>query len=212
MHTIPKTLMAAGLIAAFAAPFAQADARAQGTDAQGNGPTAQADNQTVPGKVDDAWITTKVKSELGTTKGVDATDINVNTTDGRVTLRGNVANATERMNAEQVARSVKGVKSVDTSGLMVGGAMDNDDHANADGQGMTGDAKDAWISTKVKSKFATTSGVDATDINVDTHAGVVTLRGTVANSTEIEKARSVAMSVKGVTQVDTSGLTIKSGD
>ena len=37
----------------------------------------KSDNQTVPDKAADAWITTKVKSEFATTKGVDATDISV---------------------------------------------------------------------------------------------------------------------------------------
>ena len=216
MRTFSKTLMTAALMAAFAAvPLAQA--AAQDATAQAHDDTMQSENQTVPGKMDDAWITTKVKSEFATTKGVDATDISVSTVEGAVTLRGNVANASEKMNAERVARSVKGVKSVDTSGLTVGTRMSSDQMspnqtATADGQGMTGDAKDAWITTKVKSKFAATEGVDATDINVDTRAGTVTLRGTVAGSAEIRKAREVAMAVKGVKSVDTSGLTIRTGD
>jgi hyperosmotically inducible protein len=99
-----------GLIAALAAaPLASVAAQ----DAMaGDGA-----NQTVPDKAADAWITTKVKTEFATTKGVDATDISVNTHDGVVVLTGHVASAAEKTRADQVARSVKGVKSVDTSGL-----------------------------------------------------------------------------------------------
>jgi hyperosmotically inducible protein len=107
---IRKNLVALGLIAAFAAaPLA--------TVAAQDSMQAQGSNETVPGKAADAWITTKVKSEFATTKGVDATDISVETKDGHVMLTGHVASAAEKMKAQKVARSVKGVKTVDSSGL-----------------------------------------------------------------------------------------------
>ena len=116
-HLIRKNLVAMGLIAAFAAaPLAQ-------VAAQDSMPKASS-NQTVPDKAADAWITTKVKSEFATTKGVEATDISVSTRDGVVTLSGHVGSAAEKTKAEQVARAVKGVKSVDTSGLTLGGDDD----------------------------------------------------------------------------------------
>lgn len=71
---------------------------------------------------------------------------------------------------------------------------------------------DAWITTKVKSEFATTKGVDATDISVTTRQGHVMLSGTVSGESEITAAREVAMKVKGVKSVDTSGLKITPGD
>lgn len=112
---IRRSMIAAALTLAFAAvPFSQAVA------AQGNEPMQQSsDNQTVPDKAADAWITTKVKTEFGTTKNVTATDINVTTNDGVVTLTGNVETAAEKANALRVAQSVKGVKSVNAAGLMV---------------------------------------------------------------------------------------------
>lgn len=121
MRTFSKTLMTAGLIAAFAAlPLAQATAQ----DATSKTTTTQttetnATNQTVPGKVDDAWITTKVKSEFATTKNIHATDISVDTVDGKVTLTGSVNSKHEKAKAVKVAKHVKGVKSVDASGLTV---------------------------------------------------------------------------------------------
>lgn len=118
-----RTLAAAGLTAALAAvPFAQA--LAQDADAQSSG-SMQSANQTVPGKVDDAWITTKVKSEFATTKDIHATDISVDTTEGMVRLTGKVGSNMEKNRAIQVAHSVKGVKSVDATGLMVTAATDS---------------------------------------------------------------------------------------
>lgn len=76
-------------------------------------------NETVPGKVDDGWITTKVKSEFATAKGVRAKDISVSTTDGKVTLTGTATTKAQKTRAIRIAKKVKGVKSVDASGLTV---------------------------------------------------------------------------------------------
>ena len=119
MHTNTKirtSMFAAGLALAFALPLSQAIAQGASQPMQ-----KSTDNQTVPDKAADAWITTKVKSEFGTTKGVSASDISVSTNDGVVTLTGTVSTQDEKMRAQRVAQLVKGVKSVDTSGLMVGG-------------------------------------------------------------------------------------------
>lgn len=69
--------------------------------------------------ITDTWITTKVKTELATTKGVESTDISVTTVDGVVTLTGVVASDLEQKKAVAAAQSVKGVKKVDDSGLKV---------------------------------------------------------------------------------------------
>jgi hyperosmotically inducible protein len=114
--TIRHSMLATGLMLAVAAvPFSQVMAQ-DATPMQ-----KSSDNQTVPDKAADAWITTKVKSEFGTTKGIKATDISVSTNDGVVTLSGSVATQDEKQHAERVAQLVKGVKSVDSSGLTVGG-------------------------------------------------------------------------------------------
>ena len=64
-------------------------------------------------KMDDATITAKVKSSIITEPGLDALDINVNTTDGAVTLLGTVDSSERRARAEGIARNTEGVKSVD---------------------------------------------------------------------------------------------------
>ncbi len=109
---IQKALFTAALIAGFGAvPFTQASA--QDTAAK------SADNQTVPDKAADGWITTKVKSEFAANTMVKASDVTVNTSDGVVTLGGTVASEKEKTSAVSIAKKVKGVKSVDASGLTV---------------------------------------------------------------------------------------------
>lgn len=108
-------LVAASLIVGLAAlPFAQVSANDLGPQTQ-----KSADNQTVPDKAADAWITTKVKSEFATKKGIEGSDISVETNDGVVTLTGTVDTHMEKTKAKRVANKVKGVKSVNDTGLTV---------------------------------------------------------------------------------------------
>lgn len=67
--------------------------------------------------VTDTWITTKVKTELATTDGVKSMDIDVKTVDGVVMLTGVQPNDIAVKKAIAAARSIKGVKDVDSSGL-----------------------------------------------------------------------------------------------
>lgn len=68
--------------------------------------------ETVGNYVDDATITTQVKSRFIENKLVDAASISVETMKGTVMLSGFAKNSTERVTAESIARGVKGVTSV----------------------------------------------------------------------------------------------------
>jgi osmotically-inducible protein OsmY len=70
---------------------------------------------TVGEYVDDATINASVKTKLIDDKTVDAAAINVDTLQGNVILSGFAKTPTERAQAEALARSVKGVKSVKNS-------------------------------------------------------------------------------------------------
>jgi hyperosmotically inducible periplasmic protein len=63
--------------------------------------------------VDDATVTAKVKAALLAESGVDGTKINVDTFNGRVTLKGEVPSKTMIDRAVQVARGIEGVKDID---------------------------------------------------------------------------------------------------
>jgi len=106
-----STVALASLLAAAAIPFAGA-ALAAGQADDATNSDMKSDQP-----VTDTWITTKVKSELATTDGVKSMDISVKTVDGAVTLTGVLANDLAVKKAVAAAQSVKGVKSVDSSGL-----------------------------------------------------------------------------------------------
>ena len=119
LSILRKTLIASGVMIAVAAlPLTQAMAQdtsgssAMQSSQQSPASAASSSNETVPGKVDDSWITTKVKSKLAAAKGIKSSDISVNTTDGVVTLTGTVASSKQRTRVEHLAKQVKGVKSV----------------------------------------------------------------------------------------------------
>lgn len=87
-------------------------AKLAASDHDGSEPTS------VGQKVDDTWITTKVKAELATTEGVPSTDISVKTVDGVVTLTGALPSELAVKKAIAAARSVKGVRQVDADSLL----------------------------------------------------------------------------------------------
>lgn len=70
--------------------------------------------QSTPGEyVDDVAITTQVKAKLLDNDRVDGLDVNVDSTNGKVTLTGWASSDSEIRAATQLAREVEGVKSVD---------------------------------------------------------------------------------------------------
>jgi len=62
--------------------------------------------------VTDAWIVTKIKAKLTADPQINPFNIDVDASEGRVTLSGTVAKQEARDEAERHARDTKGVKSV----------------------------------------------------------------------------------------------------
>ncbi|MBH3429905.1 BON domain-containing protein [Pseudomonas alkylphenolica] len=66
----------------------------------------------------DTWITTKVKSDLVTEKGIPGTDIKVETNKGVVSLSSDVAlTKSQKDTAVAMTKKIKGVKAVSADGL-----------------------------------------------------------------------------------------------
>ena len=74
--------------------------------------TAYAADRSVGEKVDDAAITAKVKTKLASERAKDLVSVNVDTNDGVVHLQGNVPTATDKTQAERLARATSGVRNV----------------------------------------------------------------------------------------------------
>jgi hyperosmotically inducible protein len=96
---------------------AQQAARASGQELKEAGKEAAAElrqaGSQISDRVTDAVITTSVTEELSKDQRLVATKIDVDTTSGRVALRGTAPDAAARDRATQLALGVKGVVSVD---------------------------------------------------------------------------------------------------
>jgi hyperosmotically inducible protein len=77
------------------------------------------DDRSLGTKVDDAAITSGVKAKLVNDGRVNALDVNVDTYEGVVTLHGHVSSRDAAGRAVQLARSVKGVKDVQSRLVIV---------------------------------------------------------------------------------------------
>lgn len=73
---------------------------------------------------DDLWLWTKTRSALAYTEDLRDSTINVDVDNNIVTLSGTVANDAQKAKAEEIARSIEGVKSV-TSNLQVSQGADS---------------------------------------------------------------------------------------
>lgn len=78
----------------------------------GSGCSVGRGQQTAGSYVDDTAITTGVKAKFAEDKTVSATSISVETLNGTVQLSGFAKSGAEKMQAENIARGVKNVRSV----------------------------------------------------------------------------------------------------
>jgi hyperosmotically inducible periplasmic protein len=158
------------------------------------GGCSKSGEQTTTGQyIDDATVTAKVKADLVKDDTVKATDVGVATTAGEVHLSGFVTSEAARQRAEQVAKSIKGVKSV-RNDLAVQTAKET--------AGQYVD--DAAITTKVKAALLADEEVKGLAISVETSGGTVQLSGSAKSDSERQKAEQLAKSVEGVSAVQNS--------
>lgn len=78
---------------------------------------SKATSQDTSQAISDGWITTKVKSSFLYSRNVSGSDIEVNTVNGVVTLKGHVDSGAERALAIELAQNLRGVKSVTAKDL-----------------------------------------------------------------------------------------------
>ncbi|VVM75708.1 hypothetical protein PS662_02036 [Pseudomonas fluorescens] len=111
-----KFAIAAATATALTLTMANAAFAAQATQA----PMVLAAGEVTEAKADvsDTWITTKVKADLVTEKGIPGTDIKVETNKGVVSLSSTTAvTESQKDVAVAIAKKIKGVKDVSAAGL-----------------------------------------------------------------------------------------------
>jgi hyperosmotically inducible protein len=164
----------------------------------------------------DPGITTAVKSKLAADDTVKATDINVDTSNGVVTLKGEVPSAAAKTRALELAKATDGVRDV-VDAIVVTPAAAPTTGAVDDAQRKVGDAArdtsnvmgDAGITAAIKTKMLADSTVSGLKIDIDTTDGVVTLKGDVASAVEHKRAIEIAKGTEGVKSVKDQLKTVK---
>jgi hyperosmotically inducible protein len=178
---------------------------AAGAAASDSSPTAHSDS--VGAAISDTAITTRVKSSFFGDDRLKGSHIKVKTTNGVVTLTGSATGSESKAAAEEVAKNVDGVKSVDDE-LTTPSSSGSMHHAVAKSERV---GSDSWITTKVKSEILADSVSKGFKVGVKTVNGVVMLRGTLPNDDAVAHIKDLAEKVQGVKSVNTTQLKSAAG-
>jgi hyperosmotically inducible periplasmic protein len=145
----------------------------------------------------DTWLTAKTKIALFADARVKGSEINVETAQGAVMIRGKVDSKAAKAAAEGIAKRIDGVKSVKNELQVVAPAKRE-----------ATDNKDEAITARVKEQIAKESSLMHAGIRAQTNAGVVSLSGEVQDLMTSAQASSTAWQVPGVKSVK-NDLTVK---
>ena len=150
-------------------------------------------------KASDAGITGMIKTKLAVDDRVRASEINVDTANGVVTLTGNVDSQEARDRAMKLAKETSGVREVkDMISVRIGSAKgDAPEPARPIGQRID----DTGISMRVKERFSDDPLVKGLKIDVDVRDGVVFLTGSVLTDAAKKQAIELARTTDGVKDV-----------
>ncbi|MGZ8394645.1 MAG: BON domain-containing protein [Nitrospira sp.] len=161
------------------------------------GSVTAADKATEKTPINDTWLTAKTKIALAADGRVKGRQIDVETTQGVVMLRGKVDSDAAKHAAGDITKLLDGVKSVK-----------NDLEVVAPSKREAVEEKDEAVTARVKEHFAKDVHLKKADISVQTNAGVVSLTGEVKDITTSAHASWTAWFVPGVKSVK-NDLTVK---
>jgi hyperosmotically inducible periplasmic protein len=160
-------------------------------------PATAVDVSKEKGLVNDSWLTAKAKIALAADSRVKGRQIEVETTEGQVVLRGKVDSDEARRAAEGITAGLDGVKTVKNELQVVAPSVRD-----------AVEEKDEATTARVKDHFANDAHLKHANIDVRTNAGVVSLTGEVLNLMTSANASWTARQVPGVKSVK-NDLTVK---
>lgn len=156
------------------------------------GAAACATTRPASAQSDDNIITGRVGRRLTADPDVKRYQIDVDTLDGVVTLRGKVDSETMKASAEKIARDTDGVRTV-VNELVV--------EEQEGSERREENNEDLNIKTAVGRALTGDDDVRRVNVDVDVTDGVVTLSGVVHNEAEAAEAERLAREVEGVKEV-----------
>lgn len=135
----------------------------------------------------DAEIVERIKKELKEKMQLSAMDINVDCRDGKVILYGVADVLAEKMFAEEIARNVDGVKSVE-----------NDITISMDSSNIT----DSHIKNEIEYKLYKSEKQEGlSNVGVNVKGGTAVLMGKVEDGLDKKKAIELASSARGLANI-----------
>jgi len=147
--------------------------------------------------VKDSWLTAKTKIALFADDRVHGRDVNVETKQGTVMLRGKVDTPEAKSSAEEIAKGIDGVASVKNELQVVAPSKKKDVE-------VTDDA----IAKQVKRQMARDRDLKHESVDVKVNAGVVSLTGEANTFSSSAKASYIAWKTPGVKSVK-NDITVK---
>jgi osmotically-inducible protein OsmY len=146
-----------------------------------------------PADRSDGWVSMKVKTVLAFHKNVSATDTDVSTTNGIVTLSGKADSQAQKDLTGEYAKDVDGAMEV-RNNLVV-------DRPAKARRTMGEKVDDASITAQIKTSLLFRKSTHAMATKVTTKDGVVTLHGEARNAAERDLVTKLAEDIDGVTHV-----------
>jgi osmotically-inducible protein OsmY len=164
-------------------------------------PRSQAENEAVREQdVADARLETEVRLALLDKLGEDGLGVTVDATGGRVSLVGAVDERATQELAEEVAKSVPGVQSVDNRLFARQESPEKTTAGRAAGTAER-EVNDAVLEMRVGKNLLGEIGRYALDLEVEATDGVVSLRGTLPDRERKSLALKAARGTPGVQKV-----------
>lgn len=168
----------------------------------------QSQDRSVGAAMSDTGITAKVKAKYAGDQRLKDSDIKVDTVNGTVTLSGTAKTEDAKKAAEELAKQVDGVASVDNQITTSSTAGTAENRAKGAAEKSERVVSDSWISTKVKSSLLADHTTKGLNIAVKTTNGTVNLSGTVSSQAELDRAVQIAKNIKGVKDVNSTSLKV----
>ncbi len=163
-------------------------------------PAQQTTERSYGEAIDDAAVTLEVRSKLAWSKSLQGLHALIDTTRGRVRLRGVTNSQLAKSLAGWLAETTRGVAAVDNQLTVTGVPVFRPE----DNSGQV--INDAWITAKVRSTLLYSLSA-AADISVSTIGGDVTLTGKAKSGAERALVIELAQTVRGVRSVNLQGYT-----
>ncbi len=157
--------------------------------------------------VNDAATTTQVKTALAADPSVSAISVNVDTSDGVVTLTGKVPDEQARQRALGIARATPKVnRVVDQLTVDPSVRSQRSEDTVVESARVAGRAAaDLALEASVKTALGASRRVAAGDVRVHVDKGVVTLQAEPGTKPDLNAAAEIARKVPGVNDVKVAG-------